>query len=391
VNIYDETAPVLSETPADLVIDCQDQLPVAPEVTAIDNCNGEIEVEYVETFIGDVPAPGESPDCDLITPSIADAGNCVAAYNNTSWAMWLGSMPTMYKYYVVVDGSFEEFGDGSAHLQVTLANANNANAGFTADVWFEGGWSWAEWDNQPFPTSFKADCGGVDANYQDWTYYVMSQGTLTGWGQYAGSLLNLTHAPANQYFGYQVGLGANNLTSGYGSGGWFEYSGSFLVNGQPVFSGSTVGGAGDFAFEQDCCPDYYVVRTWCATDCTGNTTCWTQEITFADLDGNAGPGVTPGEVSETPVTEGDFDFVTVKPNPARDITNISFTSKVANTLTMDVYDASGRRIAELFRGNVQPDVVYSVNFDTNVLEDGIYTIRLYSLSEQKASRLMVTK
>jgi hypothetical protein len=392
VSIYDETAPVLSETPADLVLDCQDEVPAAPVVTANDNCNGILDVTYVETYLGEVPAPGEESQCDLITPPISDAGNCMAAYNGTSWAMWLGSMPTMYKYYQVVEGSFEEFDNGTAHLQATLVNANNANAGFTIDAWYSGGYSWSEWDALPFPTGFKADCGGVDANYQDWTYYIMDDGaSLIGWGDYAGSVLNITHAPSNDYFGFQVGEGANNLTSGFGSGGWFEYSGSFLVNGQPIFSGATVGGAGDFAFEHDCCPDYTVVRTWCATDCTGNTTCWTQEISFADLDGNNGPGVAPGDDANMTEVEGDFDFVVVKPNPARDMTVVSFTSENNNTLTMEVYDMSGRRINQLFHGNVVAGQTVNVDVNVNKFEDGIYTIRLFSSSNAKVERLMVTK
>ena len=174
----------------------------------------------------------------------------------------------MDKYYQVVTASFVEFEDGTAHLQSTLVNANNPDAGFTLDTWYTGGYTWAEWDALLYPTGFKADCGGLDANYQDWTYYVMEEGSaLIGWGDYEGSVLNLTHAPSNNYFGYQVGQGANNLTSAFGSGGWFEFSGVFLVNGQQLFNEAVISGAGDFAFEHDCCPDYTVVRTWCATDC----------------------------------------------------------------------------------------------------------------------------
>ena len=392
VTVEDVTAPILSPIVLDLVLDCQAEIPMATMVNAFDNCDDDITVSYTETFIGEVPLPGSETPCDLVTPDIANSMNCTDAYNNTSWSMWLGSLPTAYKYYSVVSGSFEEFDNGTAQLNVTLVNANNPDAGFTVSASYAGGFTWAEWDAQGFPTGFKADCGGLDANYQDWTYYIMDDGaTLTGWGDYAGSVLTISHAPNNNYFGYQVGQGANNLTPAFGSGGWFEYSGPFLVNGQSIFNETVVSGAGDFAFEHDCCPDYEVVRTWCATDCSGNTTCISQNISFADLDGTNDPGFAPGEDNNMSILEGDFSITSLKPNPTRDQAVISFMSNVNTTLTMEIYDLSGRRIAQPFNGNVKSGDSYNVNFDTQRLEDGVYTVRLYSLSEQKVVRMMVAK
>jgi hypothetical protein len=89
--------------------------------------------------------------------------------------------------------------------------------------------------------------------------------------------------------------------------------------------------------------------------------------------------------------EGDFDFVVVKPNPAKDFAIVSFTSETYNTLTMDAYDLSGRKIANLFHGNVKAGETYNVDFNTSKLEDGIYSVRLYSLSDQKVERVMVAK
>jgi phenolic acid decarboxylase len=89
--------------------------------------------------------------------------------------------------------------------------------------------------------------------------------------------------------------------------------------------------------------------------------------------------------------EGDFDFVVVKPNPARDMTVVSFTSENNNTLTMEVYDMSGRRINQLFHGNVVAGQTVNVDVNVNKFEDGIYTIRLFSSSNAKVERLMVTK
>ena len=81
------------------------------------------------------------------------------------------------------------------------------------DVWFAGGMDWSQWSSQSFPTGFKADCGGEAINHTAWTYFLMQAGEgaeLTGFGAYAGSSLNMVHAPANNYFGFQLGDGANN-------------------------------------------------------------------------------------------------------------------------------------------------------------------------------------
>ena len=65
-----------------------------------------------------------------------------------------------------------------------------------------------------------------------------------------GAVLALSHAPANFYYGFQVGIGANATTAVEGMGGWFMYS-SDGGNGQ-----------GDILLESDCdaildCPDLF--------------------------------------------------------------------------------------------------------------------------------------
>jgi hypothetical protein len=134
----------------------------------------------------------------------------------------------------------------------------------------------------PWPTSYKDDQGNVGDNYLDWTYYILTAGqaTLTGWGDYEGSLLNLTHAPGNLYYAYQVGIGANNRNLEYGHGGWFFANGTIAYEGE----NTQVSLSGDFGFDADCCPQWSVTRTWTATDCAGNTTSWSQTIDFQSGD-----------------------------------------------------------------------------------------------------------
>ena len=144
------------------------------------------------------------------------------------------NMPSAHRYYAVQSAELVQFANGTAHLVGSLVNVNNVNAGFNVDVWFNNGMDWASWSNQSFPTGFKADCGGEGINHEEWMYFLLVNGAgaeLTGWGQYAGSAINLSHAPSSNYFGFQLGDGANNYNGAdNGFGGWFTYNGTF-VNG----------------------------------------------------------------------------------------------------------------------------------------------------------------
>jgi hypothetical protein len=203
-----------------------------------------------------MPEEGSIADCGLNTP-IRPIGNpCGYDYD---WAMAMFSMPEAHRWYRVVSGNLVQF-EGSAHLVAQLENVQNPGTGWNVDVWFEGGMDWASWSTQGMPTSFKADCGGEDANFASWTYFLLQAGSgaeLTGYGAYTGSLLNLVHAPSNHYFGFQLGNGANNYNGAdNGFGGWFSYNGIFRTQYEDQLL--NVSGAGDFALELDCCPDYVI-------------------------------------------------------------------------------------------------------------------------------------
>jgi uncharacterized protein (DUF39 family) len=194
--------------------------------------------------------------------------------------------------------------------------------------------------------------------------------------------LNLAHAPSNLYYGYQVGVAANNVNVDYGSGGWFTYSG--------LYQGNNVSGAGDFAFDHDCCPRYSIERTWCASDCTGNETCFTQTISFEDL--GLTPPVVGGDFQEVTVAKGeDFVLTKVQPNPAYDNTMIEFYSDKNNTVVLEVLDMSGRRVATLYEGTVIKGQTYRNTLNAALMQSGVYTVRLSSLTQSAHAKLIVTR
>jgi hypothetical protein len=285
ITVLDETNPTFESCPENLVIDCTASLPEPAVLVATDNCDNDVTITYSQTLYGNIPAEGSISDCRLLTPVRPANNPCNYAYD---WAMALFGMPTQHRYYAVTEGNLVRYPDGTVHVTAVMNNAmNNAN-GWNVDVWFNNQMDWSQWSSQSFPTSFKADCGATGVNHEEWLYFILVNGEgaeLTGFGDYEGSALNLGHAPSNKYFGFQMGDGANNYNAAdNGFGGWFTYSGLFLVNETPFGNQQgSVSGAGDFAFELDCCPDYYAMRRWTATDCSGNQTVCEQMISFSDL------------------------------------------------------------------------------------------------------------
>jgi len=363
-----------------IVLDCDQDIPAADSLTATDNCDNDVQVTLVENITPGVELiPNAVSACSLITPDINLSGNCKTYYQNKNWALWLGSMPSLHRYFRVVSGYLYTMNDGSLTLIATFENSTNAAlGGFTASVTTANAMDWAQWSTQAFMTSFKADCGGVGANHPDWTYYLLQPGSgaeLVGYGAYNGSSLDLVHAPANKYFGFQLGDGANNLTPGYGIGGWFTYSGTVVVDGNPIMSG-TAGGAGDFAINLDCCPKTIVHRCWTATDCSNNSVSVCQTIRYQGSSTTA-PQAPTTEVVRTSASTG-LDIVNVYPNPSAETAEMQVVSQENTKITVDVVDMTGRKVIAVYQGDVQAGLTYRFNINSRELSNGLYQIRVTS-------------
>lgn len=389
ITFVDTVDPILSGCPEDLVLECGSTLPAPAQVTAEDNCDYNVQVHYEEFVFGNAPEEGSIADCNLMTPARPAGNPCGYPYD---WAMAMFSMPSAHRYYTVENGSLVQYADSTLHLTATMRNAMNPANGWTVDVWFAGNMDWNTWSDQPFPTSFKADCGGVDANFASWKYFLLTPGAnteLIGFGDYAGSSLNLIHAPANNYFGYQLGDGANNYNNAdNGFGGWFSYNGMFHTS--PNAPLVAMSGAGDFALELDCCSDYSVERQWTAIDCSGNATVCTQSITFDGIAsaGNGGNATIANEGLESSKLTG---AIAVSPNPANN--TALFTFKAAHTAktSLEVFDMTGKKVADVFMGSVEAGASYNVNYNVSDLATGVYTYRLTNGADVKIERLIINK
>lgn len=377
VNIQDTEDPVLSAQPADVVLTCEQEIPAVPVITASDNCTEIVDLNFQENISGDELPAGALSRCRLITPQVEESQSCQSFYEHKDWALWLGSMPSLHRYFNVVSGDLYTWADGSITLTAVFQNTTDPSlGGFTANVKFVNGKNWSQWSTQNFPTSFKADCGGVDANYQDWMYYLLESNPgadLTGYGSYAGSALNLSHAPVSKYFGFQMGDGANNFTPGYGLGGWFGFQGVVLVDNNPVASGTT--GSGDFSFLLDCCPRTVITRCWTATDCTGNQTSYCQTIRYE------GSGTTAPETAVAPASEmrsNDVNIVALFPNPTAEQAQIQVLADETTRVTIDVIDMTGRRVGNIQQAELTGGQTYRFDINARAFQNGLYQIRVMS-------------
>jgi hypothetical protein len=197
-----------------------------------------------------------------------------------------------------------DYHDGTARYSGRFVNVLNNNAGFDFDFRIGEGMNFEEWTNSHV-SGFMADCGATADNHASWMYYILQSSPsaeLIGWGDYEGSQLNITHAPLNEYFGFQVGEGANNYNDSYGAGVFMSYSGIFSVNSQFV----QTTGAGDFRFTIQDTTLTSVIRTWTATDCAGNSSSCAQVITC--INDTIDPGCSPGELCDDldPCTGNDL-------------------------------------------------------------------------------------
>jgi hypothetical protein len=388
ISFVDTTEPVLSGCPSDIVLACDQEAPVAANVSASDVCDSSVDLDFDEFWIGDTPAPGSIEDCKLIT-AVRPADN-PCGYP-ADWGVALFNMPINYRYYTIVDGSWIRYADRvevTLHIQPAQINDSPLiDGGWDVSMTFDNGSSAEEWFSGIH--GFKADCGGVAANANGWEYFILQEGaTMIGWGAFAGSSLTMAHAPVNQYFGYQLGAGANNYNAAEdGFGGWFTYSGTFRPTQNAALS--NVAGAGDVCVERDCCPRYEIHRQWIATDCAGNSTSCEQVISWSHsvASSNQGSNVASTYAIET----GRAASITAQPNPANSNTLFTFRAANAAKTSVEIFDLNGKKVADVFVGAVEAGAEYRVDFNVSNLATGVYTYRLTNGSEVKIDRLIISK
>ena len=117
-----------------------------------------------------------------------------------------------------------QYENGTAILEGAVIDNEDGSRGLDIHLYFDGRTAGNLWGG-----GFKNDYG-CDVNTDDWTIYTLNDNMsyATGRGDWQfGTLLRFNHQPASQYFGYQLGNGANNHNcDANGFSGWFTWSGA---------------------------------------------------------------------------------------------------------------------------------------------------------------------
>jgi hypothetical protein len=234
--------------------------------------------------------------------------------------------------------------------------------------------TWDEWS--ALGRDYKDDLGiGADF-YQDWMYYVLNGAAseLIGLDAFEGSLLNLTHAPADTTFGFQLGMNANNYSAGDGLGGWFFFEG--LLNGVPV------SGHGDIFTENDCCPEHEIIRTWTAIDCAGNSTVYVQVISVMnEVNSDDNLIVFPDDPG--------FDFSVA--TDGTEFFTVAFEPDFTGMARIELFDISGNLIELVKEWSVIEGAVYKLHYSKSKLNPGMYVFTAAGDNRIKADRGLVMR
>ncbi len=365
----------------------------ACDVSAADNCEGEVAIELTATAVGEF-APNDSvlQYCTTVTPEAYSSEETCNGYD--VHAVRLFNFAGAEFYSTIGEGVVSQMSNGDWVIEKTIVANDNPDAGWNVSITLEDGMDYDQWSNQSFPTSYKLDCEELEDNHEDWMYWFLSNGTMTGWGEYEGDFLTCTHQPANEFYRFQVGLGANNMNSHYGYSGWFTYSG--------MFANTPVMGSGDFFGDLDCTLPYQFEYDYTATDCSGNQAefgytvnvtgevCEDPEAGFTGTGGNTANGsFTPAMAAAQ--NRGDIQVSNIVPNPTQDFAQIGFNVLQPMRIDVTLYDAAGMLVAPLFNGHVDKDQTYMLDINAAQLESGVYQVRIISNECSIVKQFMVTE
>ncbi len=371
------------------------EVPDSCTIEFTDNCGATLS--YTETTTGTVP--GETfLTCAVNTPEAFEDGETCT--NTETHSLRLFGFPGATgpaTFFSIVEGTGEVVYTDDQTWTVTMQVVSNErdDAGFDLTVTYGEGVNWDDWTSRGIPSSYKRDCPDLPDLHEEWMYFIVQSGSLSGWGAYEGSSFALSHQPANEYYGCQVGVGANNMNANYGFSGWLLYIGTLVEDGVET----EVLSSGDLFGELDCCLPFTISRTYVVTDCSDNSTTFTYHVVSDGEECSDGDTEVVGQDHTPTVIAGNGDMLGNKtpisisnlvPNPAADFAEVRFTVNEPMRVRADLTDMSGNLIDQLFNGVVQPGITYTVDLEVESMASGMYQVRLASNSYLVVRKLLVT-
>jgi hypothetical protein len=366
-------------------------IPAAITISAADNCGGDVEVSMVETILGDY-APTDQVDvfCMPLTPAPVDLLETCDLWAPHSMRLlnFIGD-----EFYTTLGGLVSNYADGTVHISMEVVSSDNPNAGWIIEADFGENMTWAEWDGQPGDQGYKNECGIGD--HTTWMYSILqSSSSASGWGDYAGSEFTLSHQPASEFFGFQMGVGANNKNANQGFSGWFQFEGSF--------QGEYMIGFGDLFGDMDCFLPWEIERTYSMVDCNGNETSYTYSVdvngvtcepfspTLADNEEDEDNGGSDTDTDANISDEGGkLKILGLTPNPSSELAMLTFISSQDERVQVNLYNTTGILVATFFNSTVHADVAITIEIPSNTIENGLYQVQVLSRSDMVTSKLMI--
>ena len=367
VEVVDSYAPVWQEAPEDLVVTCE-EIPPMPEVTVDGECDDDVEIFVEETIteLGEI----DEHTCDL--------GNTVTDFATV--ALWLPGLPAEFGENYVFNqdgGSFvQDLEAGTAHITGQVYNAVYPLHSWIIDIHLEDRKDWDAWSEAG--GGYKDDYGVAGELYKTWSYYKLSENSqLIGAYDFEGSVLSLTHAPANFEFGFQVGEAANNRNAEWGMSGWFFYEGT--LQGIPVT------GMGDVMTENACCADQDILRTWTITECAGNASIYTQVIEVRQ-DIPLEPLLIAEEEEEAEVDSRSLDVFGTEGDWFR----VAFTPEVDGDYVLTICNEQGRCL-DTRNDRTESRSTSSLGATQGRAASGVYVITMTGQNRKYSDRELVLR
>ena len=290
------------------------------------------------------------------------------------------------EYYITESGTMRKnHVDGTATVSMRVSNGNGA---FNVEATFGSLMNWEEWCATDGLESYKSDCGLGD--YMTWDYAVLLDGTITGveGTAFEGTELTMSHQPANEYFGFQFGVGANNKNAAYGFSGWYYYGGNLVIDGQE----SSAMGSGDLFGDLDFLSPWETTFHFCAVDECGNDVNYKYSFTGTGaLQNPLNEGGVEGEPEDANIVavKDLIDITTLYPNPASTQAALTLVAKQNLSAKVQIYTMDGALVQQVFDGPLFEAWPMTLQLNVNNLESGLYQVRVSSKTFVTTKKLLV--
>lgn len=167
-------------------------------------------------------------------------------------------------------------------------------------------------------------------------------------------------------------------------------------------------GTGDVFADMDCTLPWSVEREYTLTDCSGNASSFSYTIDVngmtcdpidPTLDGNSeddsswDDGAISDDVigDEEDTADNKLKLLGLTPNPSSDFALLTFMTSVNEMVSVNVFNASGMLVMNLYQGQVFAEVPMNIEIPSNVLENGLYQLQILSASGSISAKLMITE